>query len=119
MACRPLIAEIGAEAAGQFLLIDLSERNDARAGEEAHIRDERLGRAPVAPGAVEPLPQVSSQANRFGHTRPQLVSCEATLEDESGLEETLQKILRIVFRPYRFQQIKDLVLAVCAVRHTP
>ena len=100
MARRPPLAHDGTETAGQLLLVDLSERNDAWAGEEAHIRDERLGRAPVAPGAVEPLPQVSGQADRFRHTRPELIPGEATLEDKPGREEAFQEVLRIVFRPY-------------------
>ena len=101
------------------MFIDFSGRNNAWSGKKAHVRDERLGCSPVAPGTVEPLPQVPGKANCLRHARPKPIPGETTFEDESSCEKALQEILGILLGPYRFQQAEDLVLVVCATCHTP
>ena len=119
MARRPPLVQSGAETARQLMLIDFSDRNNTWSGKKAHVGDQRLGCSPVAPGAVEPLPQVPRKANCLRHARPKSIPGETTFEDESSCEKAYQEILRILLGPCRFQQAEDLVLVVCATRHTP
>ena len=96
-----------------------SDWNNAWTRKKTHVRDKRLGGAPVTPGAVEPLPQVSSQAHCLRHARPELIPGKTSFEYQSRREKALQKVFRIVLGPHRHEVVKKFVLVERATRDTP